>query len=746
MQPADRTVPGPPFVANTQPPRRPQTQLRHVHEVPPPYQSFFPYKTFNAVQSEVFDLMLHSDRNAVVSAPTGSGKTVALELALIRALSQSDGNRAKIVYIAPTKALCNERTRDWSSRLRPHNITVAEMTGDSIGPGQMSDLQRAQVIVATPEKWDATTRRWKDHRLLMSLIRLFMVDEIHMLNEAKRGATLEAIVSRMRTVISSSHVRLRFIAISATVPNVVDIAQWLRDEPSGNPAAVCQFGEEYRPVPIRKEVFGISTSGNNPWFFDKALDGMLMGYIEQFSDEKPTLIFCPTRKSTTSAADALAKASIHARITDRVLKPLVLLGIGFHHGGLGFDDRRTLEQTFLQGHLLVICTTSTLAVGVNLPAHLVIIKSTVQYLNGRQSEYSDLDVLQMIGRAGRPQFDVDGVAIILTTLERESFYQQIVSGQEVIESGLHEHLIEHLNAEVVLDSVHTPAEAMRWLQSTFLWVRIQKNPAYYRLRHVTQHEAGLHAEERLAAMCQRNLHLLEEGQLVQRSPYDNTQLLSTEYGQLTAKFYLSYKTGVALSQVPPEKSHTLADIISLIVSCDEFEDTRFHQDKGILNALNKHPTIRFRIKGKIQQVTDKINLIIQATLGGTPLTEFKAATAATTLEINRIMQQAARLASAAVSFALLTGRVDYILSTLHLHQSITARAWYDMPGIVRQVDQIGPALANQLAANDIISLARLRAMHPQEIEFAANRNPPFGHRVLTALAGLPDWVMNIQQL
>lgn len=105
-----------------------------------------------------------------------------------------------------------------------------------------------------------------------------------------------------------------------------------------------------------------------------------------------------------------------------------------HHGGIGQDDRTAVERAYLAGDLQVICCTSTLSVGVNLPAHMVIIKGTVSYEGNVVKEYSDLDVMQMIGRAGRPQFDDSAIAVIMTRLSQINRYERMVSGQEQLES------------------------------------------------------------------------------------------------------------------------------------------------------------------------------------------------------------------------------------------------------------------------------------------------------------------------
>lgn len=111
-------------------------------------------------------------------------------------------------------------------------------------------------------------------------------------------------------------------------------------------------------------------------------------------------------------------------------------GVAFHHAGVEQSDRTAVEGGFLNGLISVLCCTSTLAVGVNLPCHLVIIKNTVTYHteSGCCREYSDLDIMQMIGRAGRPQFDDQAIAVIMTRREKAPRYERMVQGQELLES------------------------------------------------------------------------------------------------------------------------------------------------------------------------------------------------------------------------------------------------------------------------------------------------------------------------
>lgn len=184
-----------------------------------------------------------------------------------------------------------------------------------------------------------------------------------------------------------------------------------------------------RPVKLRKVVLGYECAPNTTYFrFDMNLNYQLVNVINRYSDGKPTLIFCSTRRGVEMAANVLitdlridfsaeqqrAVIEISNQIVDAKLRAAISKGIAYHHAGLAVNDRTLVENGFRQGHIPVLLCTSTLAMGINLPAHLVVIKSTQSYQTGSAEEISQNTILQMIGRAGRPQFDVSGVAVIMT--------------------------------------------------------------------------------------------------------------------------------------------------------------------------------------------------------------------------------------------------------------------------------------------------------------------------------------------
>ncbi|XP_019386674.1 PREDICTED: probable ATP-dependent DNA helicase HFM1 isoform X2 [Crocodylus porosus] len=352
--------------------------LRAVTEVPPPFRNIFkdfPY--FNYIQSKALDDLLYTDRNFVICAPTGSGKTVMFELAITRLLMEvpMPWLNIKIVYMAPIKALCSQRFDDWKEKFGPIGLSCKELTGDTV-VDDLFEIQHAHIIMTTPEKWDSMTRKWRDNSLVQ-LVRLFLIDEVHVVKDESRGATLEVVVSRMKTVQSSvsrssenpnTFPSMRFVAVSATIPNAEDIAEWLTD---GKKPAVClKIDENHRPVKLRKVVLGFPCSGNQTEFkFDLTLNYKIASVIQTYSEQKPALVFCATRKGVQQAASVFAKDAKFIMTTeqkqrlqrsansikDSKLRDLLIYGVAYHHAGMELSDRKIIEGAFTVGDLPVLC-------------------------------------------------------------------------------------------------------------------------------------------------------------------------------------------------------------------------------------------------------------------------------------------------------------------------------------------------------------------------------------------------------
>ncbi|GMF00410.1 unnamed protein product [Ambrosiozyma monospora] len=261
--------------------------------------------------------------------------------------------------MASTKALCKERYDDWLAKFGPLSCSVGLLTGDA----SVSETERAKksdIIICTPEKWDALTRRWFDYSKLFELVRLLLIDEIHTLGD-QRGTSLEVVTTRMKTMKKD----LRIVALSATLPNINDISDWLYPKDGDSPSTLV-FGDEYRAVKLKRTVYGYKTAGtSNDFQFDSFLNGKLSRVLEANSKRKPTLIFCPTRSSCINTCKSLSKnmTSIFGSFNNtstyknvnKELYNLIVNGIAFHHAGLSMNDRLLVEQGFKRGDIKVLC-------------------------------------------------------------------------------------------------------------------------------------------------------------------------------------------------------------------------------------------------------------------------------------------------------------------------------------------------------------------------------------------------------
>ncbi|KAF2449648.1 ATP-dependent DNA helicase MER3 [Karstenula rhodostoma CBS 690.94] len=714
-----------------------------VAELPDRLRTIFPYPIFNAVQSKCFDAVYGTDENFVLSSPTGSGKTVVLELAICRAISKNSTGQYKIIYQAPTKALCSERQRDWQKKFGPLNLDCVELTGDSESV-DLRNIQSANIIITTPEKWDSITRKWKDHEKLMRLVNLFLIDEVHLLKE-DRGATLEVVVSRMKSIGTD----VRFVALSATVPNFPDVATWLGKSSAEpyEPATNENFGEEFRPVKLRKHVCGYQSSAND-FAFEKTLDTKLPDVVRNFSGGKPIMVFCFTRKSTIATAKVLAR---HAKyrawklptkplsFRDRDLRECAASGVAFHHAGIDSDDRIKVEKAYLEGELSVICCTSTLAVGVNLPCHLVIIKNTVSFTQNGVQEYSDLEVMQMLGRAGRPQFDDSAVAVIMTRQNKVRKYELMVTGQEVLESTLHLGLIDHLNAEIGLGTIRDLDSARKWLASTFLYVRIRQNPAYYKLEGS---RSGQSIDEQLDDICFRDITLLRQHNLMTGEEL----FRSTKYGHAMAQYYIQFDSMRIFMGLPPKA--TMSEILSAIAQTSEFATIRFRSgEKSLYKSINNSPYIRFPIPVNLDLPAHKVSLLIQSILGGADISwdgeNVKHRTQYNT-EALVIFKQTNRLIRCIIDCQIYAGDSVSINNALILERSLSARVWDDSPIQMKQIETLGIVGCRKLAQAGIRSLEELESTEAHRIEHLLGRNPPYGLKILEKVKVFPKLRVSLQ--
>ncbi|KAH6771509.1 DNA helicase ROCK-N-ROLLERS [Perilla frutescens var. hirtella] len=743
--------------------------LKAVTDLPAPFRSVFNFRYFNSLQSECFSTCYLSDVNMVISAPTGSGKTVLFELCIMRLLSNFiTGDQKftllkgtlKTIYIAPSKALVQEKLRHWTQRFGTLGIDCLELTGDN-EYYSVKSMQDADIILTTPEKFDAVSRyRIKDGGLsFFSDISLVLIDEVHLLNDP-RGAALEAIVSRIKMLAcnlemkSSPLSRVRFLAVSATIPNISDLAEWLMVPTQG----IKKFGEEMRPVKLTTKVFGY-TPAKNDFLFEKRLQNYIFDLLMQFSGGKSALIFCSTRKGAQEAAQRLSQIAMtfgHSNpfiksreqqerlreaslsCSDKQMQSYIIYGVGYHNGGLSMKDRNLIEGLFLNGDLRILCTTNTLAHGINLPAHTVVIKST-QYFNkekGMYMEYERSMILQMCGRAGRPPFDDTGMVIIMTRKETVHLYENLLGGCEMVESQLLPCVTEHLTAEIVQSTVSDITRVIEWMKCSYLYVRMKKNPENYSIKGLSCNRIEKHLQE----ICVQKVNELSKYQMVWTDE-DGFLLKPLEPGRLMTKYYLKFDTMKHIIQAPTNCS--IEETLRTICKAEEIAWIQLRRnEKKLLNDINndKDGRLHFHIlddKGKrkkrIQTREEKIFVLVNDCLTGDPVVRDLSMTQDT----NSICSNGSRIAKCMKEYFLYKKSYKGALNSTLLTKCLYQKLWDDSPYLLKQLPGIGMVTAKALHSMGVTSFDTLSEADPRKIEMATGRKYPFGNHIKESLLSLP---------
>jgi ATP-dependent DNA helicase HFM1/MER3 len=711
----------------------------------PQFQQYFNFPAFNALQSAMMGPILESSQNLVCTAPTASGKTVVLELALLKFFHEHSVGKSKAIYIGPLKSLVTEKFEQWTAQF-PH-LRIGALTGDTDGD-ELGFLNSYDCLCATPEKLDSVTRRWKENRGLSDHIGLLLVDEIHCLSD-NRGGCLEGLIARFQTMQKIRRLQgselpisfLRIVAVSATFANVEDLADWLDAE--------CHvFGDEFRPVPIERVVLGFPPAKND-FLFQNLLDFKLLDLIRKYSEGKPTLIFCATRKGAVETAKQLRNCagpgffirdSAHRshlfnaamNASDKVLAETIREGIAFHSAGLAHTDRTLVETLFREGLLLAVSSTTTLGMGINLPARLVIIKGTKYYdsLKGWVS-LSRTQITQLTGRAGRPQFDSAGTALILTELRDVQFFSSIVQNLDTVESHLGEHLSEFVATEIVQQTITKADEAVQWIDSTFLALRMQKNPMFYQFCNIARNSDPTDAAHQLVLQCVDDLVKKE---LI---CYTSDGGVAARIGAvLLAKFCLRVET-VELIISKLKSVNSLEDVFKILCQSDEFADYGIKMgEKGALNALLKLDKLKFRICKKVSCTADKIAILLQCLLDKQNIENWQLKQ-----EASQTLVIARRIGGAMLQFLFDASELDVHMSTLastvQLQQSLRTVIWPDSTSPLQQLDGVGPVIAMNLSLNSISTFADVEATSAAEIGRAAQKSVTFGSNLKNSLNSIP---------
>eukprot|EP00177_Eucheuma_denticulatum_P003147 GFKZ01005672.1.p1 GENE.GFKZ01005672.1~~GFKZ01005672.1.p1 ORF type:complete len:1051 (-),score=120.75 GFKZ01005672.1:1465-4617(-) len=751
------------------------SQLCQVSAVLPPYlRNVFPFQNFNRMQSQCLEAW-NSDENLLIAAPTGSGKTVCFELAILRHIHKNlesshsasigtDGLSGKVVFIAPTKALCAEKQQDWQRRFRCTGLRVESITGDLAPHLSDAKLNNADLILTTAEKWDGITRNvGLNHPFdFAAHVSLLLLDEVHHIGES-RGPTLESVVTRMLVShdqlesgnLSSTTSQLRVIAVSATIGNTGDVGKWLRV--GRNHIKV--FDASYRPVSLDFKVFGYYI--RNRWQAAKVYDSRILSIILKLGNGKPTLVFCTSRRQTAVSAMALVENLTRCKETtsgganpltralsseqrrklnssasscrDKFLARLLASGVAIHNAEMNPHSRRLVESLFRASLILCLFSTSTLAQGVNLPARLVIIAGTSVYHDGELREYDRNIFMQMCGRAGRPGLDTKGVVAIMTSNTTTRLYQNIQEATPSdVESRLGSAIMECLNAEIARQFITDVPTAVSYLSSTFFWVQ-QKS------KFVT--DAGNEVKESSPLETNVAIKTIRELADSELLLYDEDRfgVGSTMAGRLMAKHGLSFPTMRHLmGQV--SNASTPFQVLKVIASCsDVLENVVIRRsERKSLNQWKEN--LRFNIRGKVKGAEDKVIILLQMIMSGRM--ELNKVDYAVWNEAQTLLRAATRVCSCLM--ALVLGKAinlpyESLLSVLQVCRGLPNRTFWDGATVLHQIPGLNPKYVRELSKRGVSTIPMLAGTDRARINSIIGSVVPIGEKILEHLKLFPKF-------
>uniref|UniRef100_A0A673GMI5 BRR2 homolog n=1 Tax=Sinocyclocheilus rhinocerous TaxID=307959 RepID=A0A673GMI5_9TELE len=620
------------------------------------YQKF-PF--FNPIQTQVFNAVYNSDDNVFVGAPTGSGKTICAEFAILRMLLHNSEGRC--VYITPMEALV---FIDWHQKFQETlNKKVVLLTGET--STDLKLLGKGDIIVSTPDKWDILSRRWKQRKNVQN-VSLFLVDEIHLIG-GDNGPVLEVICSRMRYISSQIERPIRIVALSSSLSNAKDVAHWL----GCSTTATFNFHPNVRPVPLELHIQGFNVSHTQTRLLSMAKP--VYHAIMKHSPSKPVLVFVPSRRQTRltaidiltfCAADVKDLAPFMENLSDVTLKETLSNGVGYLHEGLSPTERRIVEHLFNSGAIQVMVASRSLCWGTNISAHLVIVMDT-QYYNGKIHAYVDYpiyDVLQMVGKANRPLQDDEGRCVIMCQGSKKDFFKKFLYEPLPVESHLDHCLHDHFNAEIVTKTVENKQDAVDYMTWTFLYRRMTQNPNYYNLQGEEPQSFKYHLSE----LVENTLQDLEQSKCI--SIEDEMDVAPLNLGMIAAYYYINYTT-IELFSMSLNAKTKVRGLIEIISNAAEYKNIpiRHHEDTLLRQLAQKVPHKLNNPKFNDPHV--KTNLLLQAHLSRMQLS------AELQSDTEEILSKAVRLIQACVDVLSSNGWLSPALAAMELAQMVTQAMW-----------------------------------------------------------------------
>lgn len=474
--------------------------------VPEALRDLLGRERLNPLQSRAAPVVFGSENNLLVTAPTGSGKTLIGEAAALREIRLRD---KKAAYITPSRALTREMKESFD-RWERAGIKIAILSGDV--DVDLSVVARADLWVATTESFESAFRR-SSLATAVADLGCVVVDEIHMAGDPNRGPLLEALLARLRLLRE----RTRLVGLSATVANDTEIAEWLGAD---------LIASTWRPVSLDLQVLGYEPGDTWPETED-AKDAVSDPIVSELVDDGGSVIvFCGSKPKARRAAGQWAHLDSNSFDDDQhFAEALLREGAALHYRGL--RNLREVERRFRDRSISVLFATTGLAQGVNLPARGVIIRDTML----GTTDLTVADSLQMAGRAGRLGQEDRGFAYQLAPTGDVPGWRSSILGGHAVVSQLASELADHILAEVLLGRITSAQSLEDWFDGT-----------------LAAFQAGASAAQR--SHLEQALELLLASGFVSLGD-DQDTLSCTDLGATTSRFMIGvHSAAEVLAELP----------------------------------------------------------------------------------------------------------------------------------------------------------------------------------------------------
>lgn len=362
--------------------------------------------------------------------------------------------------------------------------------------------------------------------------------------------------------------------------------------------------------------------------------------------------------------------------------------------------------------------------GVNLPAHLVVIKGTRAW-RGAGTGYQNIDqasLVQMMGRAGRPGFDTSGTVVIMTDNESKASFQGMVSsGLKTAKSKcVEDKLVETMNTEVSQRVVTSLETAMAWMRGTLMYIQLQRSCGTF--------DEGL--EQAVRSLCQKVFTKLQK---IRAVALHGERVYPLAACHVMSHHMVEYNTMAQISSIPFDASqYQLLKSISMMEGLQK--PLRRSEKKG-LNAA--HKDIRHKLEGvpskvRVKASWEKAFVLLQVHISEMTLdgNDF-----ALRQELRSMTDFASRMLAAIEEYSIKGSKNGNIaVQSLRLRRSLAVKVWCGRNGTLKQIRGVSNALCMQLSKNKVSSFEDVVKASAQQLEHITGRNEPFGTELKAAAA------------